>query len=151
MTGDLSTADIDDLLRAQPFGRIGCHSDGLTYVVPVNYVYQNGDIYGQTGEGMKVRMLRANPNVCFEVDQVEAVGSWRSVIVWGRYEELDGDEADAALRALVAKLVRVAGVEQRVGTYGLLGSRIRAAYTRDRNSIIYRIRASKKTGRFERR
>jgi len=151
MIGDLSTGDIDDLLTAQAFGRLGCHTDGLTYVVPLNYVYRSGSIYGQTGEGMKVRMMRKNPTVCFEVDQVEAVGIWRSVIVWGQYEELHGSEAEAALRELVAKLIRVAAPEQRSGSYGLEGSRIRAAYARNGQSIVFRIRVARKTGRFEHR
>ena len=151
MMGELSAGDIDDLLTSQTFGRLGCHANGLTYVVPLNYVYRGGNIYGQTGEGLKVRMMRANPSVCFEVDQVEAVGAWRSVFVWGQYEELHGPEAEAALKDLVAKLMRVAGTEQRSGQYGLEGSRIRAAYTRERQSVLFRIRVTEKTGRFEHR
>jgi uncharacterized protein len=151
MIGNLSNSEIDDLLSAQTFGRLGCHSEGLTYVVPLSYVCREGDIYSQTGEGLKVRMMRANPSVCFEVDQVEAVGTWRSVIAWGRYEELEGPEADAAMQALVAKLMRVAAMEQRTGSYGLEGSRIRSPYTRERQSIVFRIRVANKTGRFEHR
>ena len=88
MIEELDRAQIDDLLGAQVVGRIGCHADGVTYVVPVIYAYDGEAFYVYTVEGRKVRMMRANPEICFEVDEYES-GSWRSAIVQGRYEELD--------------------------------------------------------------
>jgi nitroimidazol reductase NimA-like FMN-containing flavoprotein (pyridoxamine 5'-phosphate oxidase superfamily) len=96
---ELDRAEIDDLLRGQVVGRVGCHVDGLTYVVPVIYAYDGSAFYVYTVEGQKVRMMRANPRVCFEVDEYEA-GSWRSAIVQGRYEELEGPAAERALELL---------------------------------------------------
>ncbi len=47
--------------------------------------------------------MRTNPEVCFEADRYDRdTGSWRSVIAWGRYEELEGDDAQAA-RSLLAR------------------------------------------------
>ena len=88
MISELDRAEIDDLLHAQVVGRIGCHADGATYVVPVIYAYDGEAFYVYTVEGRKVRMMRASPQVCFEVDEYER-GSWRSAIAQGRYEELD--------------------------------------------------------------
>jgi len=51
-------------------------------------------------EGQKVTMMRANPSVCFEVDQYLPGGGWRSVIIQGTYEELSGDDAGLTLRLL---------------------------------------------------
>jgi uncharacterized protein len=99
---ELSRAEIDDLLHAQVVGRVGCHAQGLTYVVPVIYAYDGEAFYIYTVEGRKVRMMRANPQVCFEVDEYET-GSWRSAIVQGRYEELDETGAEEALRLLAER------------------------------------------------
>jgi uncharacterized protein len=99
---ELDRAQIDDLLHAQFVGRVGCHADGLTYVVPVIYAYDGEAFYVYTVEGRKVRMMRANPQVCFEVDEYER-GSWRSAIVQGRYEELDEAGAERALGLLAAR------------------------------------------------
>jgi nitroimidazol reductase NimA-like FMN-containing flavoprotein (pyridoxamine 5'-phosphate oxidase superfamily) len=44
-------------------------------------------------EGQKVRMLRENSHVCFEVDEYDGAGGWRSAIVQGSYEELEDAEA----------------------------------------------------------
>jgi len=32
--------------------------------------------------------MRKNPEVCFQLDVIENLASWRSVICWGTFEEL---------------------------------------------------------------
>lgn len=108
MIAELDRAEIDDLLHAQVVGRIGCHADGETYVVPVIYAYDGEAFYVYTVEGRKVRMMRASPQVCFEVDEYER-GSWRSAIAQGRYEELDEAGAERALALLAARFPPVGG------------------------------------------
>ena len=125
--------EIDAFLRRQLVGRVGCHQDGRTYVVPVIYVWDGESVYVQSIEGRKIEMMRANPDVCFEVDQYEPDGSWRSVILEGTYEELEGGRAEAALALLVQ---RFSGRRQaRTGT--------RAA----RAPVAFRIRSPRITGR----
>jgi hypothetical protein len=36
MFGRLNLEEIDELLHQQIIGRIGCHSDGVTYIVPIS-------------------------------------------------------------------------------------------------------------------
>ncbi len=102
---ELTRAQIDELLHEQLVARIGCHADGEIYVVPVIYAYDGEAFYVASVEGRKVEMMRASPRVCFEVDRYEA-GSWRSAIVYGRYEELDAPGSDAALDLLAARFGR---------------------------------------------
>jgi uncharacterized protein len=99
---DLTPDEIEDFLDAQVVGRIGCHADGVTYVVPVTYARSDGAIYVASIEGQKVRMMRENPEVCFEVDEYRD-GRWRSVIAQGVYEELDGAASQHALDVLAAR------------------------------------------------
>ncbi len=35
--------------------------------------------------------MRSSPDVCFEVDALENMGNWKSVIAWGTFEEIDND------------------------------------------------------------
>lgn len=147
--GELTPGEIEDLLRRQLVGRIGCCADGVVYVVPVNYVYYDHSVYGQTAEGMKTRMMRRQPSVCFEVDEIEGIGIWRSVIAWGTYEELSGDAATEAVDRLVAPFRRIVATEQTGGRYALTTRSIRAAYTAGREEVVYRIRLERTTGRFE--
>jgi nitroimidazol reductase NimA-like FMN-containing flavoprotein (pyridoxamine 5'-phosphate oxidase superfamily) len=99
---ELSKTEIDALLHDELVGRIGCHADGLTYVVPVIYAYDGDAFYVASREGQKVRMMRTSPDVCFEVDRYER-GSWRSAIAHGRFEELAGEDAARAIELLAAR------------------------------------------------
>ena len=57
--------------------------------------------YAFTTEGRKTRAAREHPAVCFEVDEYDGdTGSWTSVILWGRYEELQGGARTEALAIL---------------------------------------------------
>ena len=110
---ELTSGEIDAFLRDQRIARLGCHAEGETYVVPVIYAYGDGAVVSVTQEGRKVAMLRENPRVCVEVDEYDADGrgSWRSVIAYGRAEELGGDEIESALALLRERFARTAGRE----------------------------------------
>ena len=88
MFGTLNSTEVDQLLDQQLIGRIGCHANGLTYIVPVSYAYDGKYIYSHGFEGMKISMMRKNPDVCFEVDNTKNLSNWESVIAWGAFEEL---------------------------------------------------------------
>jgi len=100
---EMTTDEIDAFLSRQLVGRVGCHTDGLTYVVPVIYVWDEGLIHVYSVEGQKIRMMRDNPDVCFEVDEYGTGGGWMSVIIQGVYEELPGELAARTLRLLAAR------------------------------------------------
>jgi nitroimidazol reductase NimA-like FMN-containing flavoprotein (pyridoxamine 5'-phosphate oxidase superfamily) len=135
MIAELSRTEIDALLREERVARIGCHADGVTYVVPVIYVYDGESVYVQTVEGQKTRMMRASPEVCVEVDRYEREsGSWRSVIAYGRYDELAGAEAERALALLVDRFARDGGSRRRPEPTG-------------RRPVAFRIRIERATGR----
>lgn len=103
LPGQLSEEQIDQVLRSEVVGRIGCSVAGQVYVVPVFYAYDGTYIYGHSNEGMKIRMLRAKPRICFEVDRVESLASWQSVIAWGQFEELEGEQAEQAEQLLLQR------------------------------------------------
>lgn len=139
----LDPAQIEALLESGSVGRVGCHADGRTYVVPVAYAYADGCVYGHSTDGLKIRMMRKNPSVCFEVDRVESVFVWSSVIAWGTFEELHGDAADAALRTI---LLRFLNERTSATTRSLTQKRPGVG---DGTAVVYRIRLIEKTGRFE--
>ncbi len=134
---ELSPGEIDELLEAQVVGRIGCHADGVTYVVPVIYAYDGDAFWVVTVEGQKVRMMRENPRVCFEVDEYER-GSWRSAIAQGRFEELDEAGRERALELLTARFSGGGGDRRRPTGEG-------------RETVAFRIVIDDVTGRAVRR
>jgi len=132
----MTDGEIEEFLVGQVVGRVGCHHDGLTYVVPVIFAWEAGCAYAYTTEGLKVELLRANPSACFEVDQYLPGGSWRSVIIQGTYEELTGGDAERTLQLLAERLAspsRQPGNREQRG-----GGRV---------PVAFRIRAGQVTGR----
>jgi nitroimidazol reductase NimA-like FMN-containing flavoprotein (pyridoxamine 5'-phosphate oxidase superfamily) len=146
--GTLDRDQIDQVLRGSVVGRIGTHAQDRTYVVPVSYVYDGDAIYGRSADGLKVRMMRANPEVCFEVDEVDDIddmANWRSVIAWGTYEELKGEVAVAAMNLLTSRLAPLSSSETATPAHrgkGHAGNGI---------EVAFRIRLTERTGRFEKR
>jgi nitroimidazol reductase NimA-like FMN-containing flavoprotein (pyridoxamine 5'-phosphate oxidase superfamily) len=105
MLGELNKREIIDFLESQFIGRLGCHLDGETYIVPINYVYQNNAIYAHSGDGKKITMLRANPRVCFQVDKIDNMFNWKSAILWGTFEELKGQERQQVMQGLILRIM----------------------------------------------
>lgn len=149
MLGELTNEEVEEMLTSNVIGRIGCYADKKIFVVPITYVYDGEFIIGHTVEGMKINFLRQNPECCFEVDEMKTLANWKSVIAWGTYEELSGQEAAAATETLLDRLMPLTASEtshpQRMGPSSLHRTR-----TLGKNPIIYRIRLKEKTGRFER-
>ena len=149
MLGELPAREIERLLETELVARIGCHVEGRTYVVPIAYVYSDGAIVGHSAAGLKLDMLRKNPQVCVEVDHVDDLANWRSVVAWGCFEELKGDEAESALNHLMARFVPFTASETSMPAERLLPS-THARGIAGHSSSVYRIRLTEKTGRFER-
>ena len=104
MKGILDENQMEELLRDQFIGRIGCHAKGKTYVVPINYCYDGEYIYCHTHEGLKIDIMRENPKICFETDKMENTETWKSVIAWGEYEELtDKEDRRRAFQLLLSR------------------------------------------------
>lgn len=108
MVGDLNEQQMNNLLSSQVVGRLACTDSVRPYLVPVNYVYDGNYIYAQTSEGMKLDLLRNNPNVCFEVDAMTNMDNWQSVIIRGSFEELGDAAAEHARGVLKKKVVHLA-------------------------------------------
>ncbi len=150
MLGLLNNEEIDKLLREQNIGRIACYADDKIYLVPVTYIYDGEFIIGHTNEGTKVNMMRKNPNICFETDNVEDIFNWRSVIVRGIYEELQGDEAAIGFKKLYDGLSPQMKSNEALHPHEANKSIHKRDISLD-SAIVYRIRILEKTGRFESR
>lgn len=147
MMGALSPAEMEALLQQETTGRIGCAANGRAYVVPLTYAFHDGTFYLHTGEGQKVQMMRENPNVCFEVDHMESLTQWKSVIAQGRYEELHREEAAKAMTYLYDRLVpKTEGARPSIPG---LTPELERAVADGRRGIVFRIRVTEMTGRFE--
>jgi uncharacterized protein len=116
MIAPLTESEIDDLLNAQLLGHLGCADAGKPYVFPMAYVYHHNILYGQTTVGKKIDIMRRNPAVCFQVQDV-GNAAWRSVQCWGTFEELDFEKLEGAEAGRIVQLLsrKLGSIQRQVG------------------------------------
>lgn len=147
MLGILPPEQIEDVLKKTVIGRIGCSADGETYVVPTSYVYDGKEIICHGYEGKKMAMMRKNPRVCFETEEMTDMAHWRSVVVQGRFEEVkDKEERNRAMHALLNRYLPViSSVTTHLGKLWPFNPDDVSGI----NGIVFRIVVNEKSGRFE--
>ncbi len=137
MIGLLMDDEIEALLRRHRVGRLGCSVNDRPYVVPINYVYDGESVYGYSTVGRKIEIMREQPRVCFEVDEIDNPSSWRSVIAEGRYHEVDDPEVRrSVLRALGGDETKPI---------------VRSLANGHAPIVVFQITLTDRSGRFERR
>lgn len=150
MIRQLSSTEIDDLLSKQIVGRIGCYYENEIYVVPISYAYNDNAIYCHSFEGKKMEMMRKNPKVCLQVDEMKDMANWNSVIAWGDFEELlDEKEKNNALKILLERhLPFMSSITTHLGDVWPFSSGTTSELDKI-PGIVFRICITKKTGRLE--
>lgn len=148
MFGKLTNSEIEDVLSRQILGRIACHADDITYIVPTSYAYDGEYLYGRTFEGLKIELMRKNPKVCFQTDTMENMANWMSVIAWGEFKELtETGERNSAIEKLLAR--KIDGIASTTVKLSPLWPFSAKENIDKIEGIIFSIRLMEKTGRFE--
>ena len=75
-------------------GRLAFTEGEQPYITPINYACKENHIYCFTTFGQKIRAMRSNPLVAFEVEEFSPDREWISAVITGRYEELAQYGAD---------------------------------------------------------
>lgn len=96
---ELERGEIEAILGRNHVGRIGYSRHNRVDIRPVHYVYAEGWIYGRTSYGSKHEALAETAHewwpVAFEVDEIEDLFRWRSVLVHGGFYVLRNNESAA--------------------------------------------------------
>lgn len=149
MLGTLSEPEIYELIERNRIGRLGCNDGENTYVVPLSYYYKDGAIFLHSREGMKIRMMRKNPRVCFEIEEIKNETNWICAIIWGTYEELS-EEKDVDF---IKQFFSFSSLEKKTSPASLpphqTADRPHNALPDYIPTVFYRIKVEEVTGRFE--
>ena len=136
MINRLSAEESYELLRGGRLAHLACVADGEPYVVPVNYAFDGESVYVHSLPGRKVDAMRADPRVCVQVDEVRGELGWRSVIAYGRYEEITREaERAQALNLLLSLFPRLTPVES-----------LMAGDAASPAPVVFRVRVERVTG-----
>jgi hypothetical protein len=94
--------EMTEVLISAEVGRIALSDSSKPYIVPLNFLYQNGKIaFHCAFDGKKLDIISKNPNCCFEVDEFKGEVSYHydslchldfdSVLVFGK-ARIENDE-----------------------------------------------------------
>lgn len=136
---ELHNNEAEEVLERVGYGHFACARDNQPYVVPVHYVYDKPNIYIYTTEGMKTEIIKANPRICLQVEEVVDNGDWRSVIVTGQAEQiLDRNKREEAIKMIrstnptLSPAISIRWVDN---------------WVRENVEVVYRIKPDMMTGR----
>ncbi len=94
--------EMTEVLKSSEVGRLALSDSSKPYIVPLNFLYQNGKIAFHCAlGGKKLDIISKNPNCCFEVDEFMGEVSYHydslcnldfdSVLVFGK-ARIENDE-----------------------------------------------------------
>jgi uncharacterized protein len=100
---EMSNGDIKEVLKRVGYGHLGMVRGTHPYIVPIHYAYEDPYIYIYTTEGKKTEIIKDNPEVCLQVEDVRDNQDWQSVIVTGEAVRItDTEEREHALKFILA-------------------------------------------------
>lgn len=103
---ELSEAESAAVLGGSEFGRLACSRNDQPYIVPIHFSFapERKCLYAFSAVGQKIDWMRENPKVCVEVEDVADKDHWTTVLIFGRYEELDDSPDDRMARRRALEL-----------------------------------------------
>jgi uncharacterized protein len=132
----LNDQDARNLLQKARVARLGCIVNGEPYIVPINYNLEGDCLYSHSLPGLKIAGLRENPRACVQVDEIESDLHWRSVLAFGKFEEIvKSGEREEVLRKLFRRFPTLTPVESAIAADGSAAE-----------VIVFRIRIDRLTG-----
>lgn len=84
---------IETILKREKICRLALSSNDFPYLVPLSYGYADKTLYFHSAnEGKKIELLKANPNVCFEIESNIGVVTDEIACKWGmQFETIIGN------------------------------------------------------------
>ncbi len=96
---DLDPTECTAILARHRVGRMAFSRQDRVDIEPIHYVFDDGWLYGRTQPGTKLEVLTHHRWIAFEVDEIDDLFDWRSVVVKGGFYILrvDGSEQEQAI------------------------------------------------------
>lgn len=115
---ELPRVDALALLERHHVGRLAFTFHDRVDIEPLSYRFNDGWLYARTSPGTKLTVVRHNPWVAFEVDEVESRFDWRSVVIHGTIYFMDPSGGDRDREAYATALELLRAVDGDVLTAG---------------------------------
>ncbi len=92
---NMETSDCLSLLGSNYIGRLAYISGQTPHINPITYFHDAEEkcIVSYSAPGFKIEAMEKHGLVAFQVDEIESIQKWRSVLIQGKFEELEGSTA----------------------------------------------------------
>lgn len=99
MIKNLELSECLDILGNNYIGRLAFVSHGDPYIIPITFFHDSEEkcILSYSAKGHKIEAMRNYDSVALQVDEIKSIQEWRSVLVHGKFKELDGTTAKSYL------------------------------------------------------
>jgi nitroimidazol reductase NimA-like FMN-containing flavoprotein (pyridoxamine 5'-phosphate oxidase superfamily) len=140
---ELTTSECQDVLDRATVGRLACARHDQPYLVPINFYFDRNAacLYGFSTVGQKIVWMRENPKVCLEVEEITDHVNWTTIVVFGRYEEVQDSVPATDRHRAALELFR-----QRP-TWWLPATAKVAGAEEHHAAVVFRIHIDRMTGR----
>lgn len=147
MRRNLELAEQEELLSNNYIGHLSYILTSTPYIVPITYYFDqySNSILSYSAEGHKIKAMRKNPSVALMVDEITSVNNWKSILVHGSFEEIEGIDAKQQLHLFSdgVKSVLNRTVELKARFISEFSSKIYA----NGNPVVFRIKIDEITGK----
>ena len=118
------------------------------YVVPITFYYDEeaDNLISYAAEGQKIEAMRENPSVSLQVEEIDSLDKWKSVVAYGQFEELSGSTARYELHKFCQGVKKLFKEKEHKDLKFLCDFSSKA--TSEKPPIVYRIHIEEMTARF---
>lgn len=136
---EMRESEARELLGRLNYAHLAVARDNIPYVVPVHYAFDGESLFIYTTEGKKADIIRVNPEVCMQAEDVEDNENWKSVMVAGTAEQLSNEDERQKALDLILKI--------NPKLTPAISIRWMDSWVRENIEVIYRITPRSITGR----
>jgi hypothetical protein len=143
---DLRPKECIDLLNNNYIGHLAYISEGKPFTVPITYYYDQKDsILAYASEGHKIDAMRKNTAVSLQVEEINGVKDWISILVHGEFKEITGANAKFLLHEFADGVKAIIHKKENLMPQ-YISEFTSNVYSRG-ITIVYRIKITKMTGK----
>ena len=136
---EMRASEAREVLEQLNYAHLAVAKDNIPYVVPVHYAFDGEDLFIYTTEGKKAEIIRINPEICLQAEEVVDNENWRSVMVSGTAKQITDEEGRQKAVDLILK------INPRLTP--AISIRWMDDWVRENIEVIYRITPRSVTGR----
>lgn len=136
---EMNDKDVRATIARLGYGHLACCRNDHPYVVPIHFAFDGEFAFVYTTEGKKSEIIRVNPEVCLQAEEVVNNENWTSVMIIGDAEQLS-EEADR--RHALDLIVKV-----NPKLTPAVSIRWMDSWVRENVEVVYRIKPRMMTGR----